>query len=226
LEAPRSMASDIALILANLVPLVGVLFRGWEVAWVLYTYWLENVVAGFFATFRILLAAGQASPRMGAAAQRSWLSWVNKLLALGSFLVAYLGFMIIHRIFLVFLFEPVEHPYEPFNPENIQRFVFGDPALPRAELVIAVLSLFISHGLSFVLNFIIRGEFRVSNYDIEGLRPFKRVVAMQMTIIVGGFLALALGAPPAAIAVMVAMKILLDVVLHIRSHEMNLTVAG
>jgi len=61
LEAPRSLASDIALILANLVPLVGRPVPRLGVTSVLSTYWLENVVAGFSATFRILLAAGQVA---------------------------------------------------------------------------------------------------------------------------------------------------------------------
>jgi Na+/glutamate symporter len=47
-----------------------------------------------------------------------------------------------------------------------------------------------------------------------------------LTIIVGGFLALALGAPPAAIAVMVAAKIHFDLFLQLRSHEMNFVVGG
>jgi len=55
------LASDIALILANLVPLVGRPVPRLGVTSVLSTYWLENVVAGFSATFRILLAAGQVA---------------------------------------------------------------------------------------------------------------------------------------------------------------------
>jgi hypothetical protein len=217
------LASDIALILANLVPLVGVLFRGWDVSWVLYTYWLENVVVGLFAASRILLAKGQAplSPP-----RRSWISGLGKFLYFENFLFVYGGFMIGHRLFLMMLFEPVRWPFEPLSPENIQRFFLGDPAFPRADLVVAVLSLFVSHGLSFVRNFIMRGEFQVSNYQLEASRPVKRVMGMQLTIIVGGFLANMLGAPPAAIAVMVAAKILFDLFLHIRSHKMNLVVGG
>jgi hypothetical protein len=46
------------LIVANLVPLVGVLFFGWSLTTIVALYWLENGVLGAFALARIATAEG------------------------------------------------------------------------------------------------------------------------------------------------------------------------
>ena len=46
----------LALVAANLVPLYGVLFLGWEVFQVVLLFWMENVVVGVFFILRLLTA--------------------------------------------------------------------------------------------------------------------------------------------------------------------------
>ncbi|NIA27398.1 MAG: hypothetical protein GWP02_05020 [Desulfobulbaceae bacterium] len=49
-----SRPSAIILILANLVPLAGVLFLGWRVFDVIILYWAENVVIGVINVLRMI----------------------------------------------------------------------------------------------------------------------------------------------------------------------------
>jgi len=48
--------SLVALVIANALPLVGVLFLGWTVFPLVLLYWLENVVVGGFNVAKLLLA--------------------------------------------------------------------------------------------------------------------------------------------------------------------------
>lgn len=56
------MPSVLALTAANLIPVVGVLWLGWQVFALLLLFWLENVVVGAFTVLRMLAArpAGSA----------------------------------------------------------------------------------------------------------------------------------------------------------------------
>ena len=53
---PRPAVSIIALVAANAIPLLGVIFLGWRVFSILLIYWMENVVVGVFNVLRILFA--------------------------------------------------------------------------------------------------------------------------------------------------------------------------
>jgi hypothetical protein len=48
--------SLVALVVANALPLAGVLFLGWTVFPLVLLYWLENVVVGAFNVAKLLLA--------------------------------------------------------------------------------------------------------------------------------------------------------------------------
>ncbi|MDH3417747.1 MAG: DUF6498-containing protein, partial [Gammaproteobacteria bacterium] len=50
-----SRPSAIVLIVANLVPLFGVLFLGWRVFDVIILYWAENVVIGVINVLRMIV---------------------------------------------------------------------------------------------------------------------------------------------------------------------------
>jgi hypothetical protein len=64
----RSRASLAVLLVANAIPLLGVLFFGWSLITVLVLYWLENGIVGLWNIPRIALARGDdplASPTLG-----------------------------------------------------------------------------------------------------------------------------------------------------------------
>jgi hypothetical protein len=51
-----------ALLIANAIPLVGVVFLGWSLWTILVLYWLENGIVGAWNIPRILLAEGSVLP--------------------------------------------------------------------------------------------------------------------------------------------------------------------
>ena len=53
-----SVGAVVALIVANLVPLAGVLWLGWDVWGILIIYWLENGIYGLFNVLKMRRAEG------------------------------------------------------------------------------------------------------------------------------------------------------------------------
>ena len=53
----------VALIVANAIPLFGVLFLGWNVWTILIVYWLENGIVGVFNVLKMLRAEGPDATR-------------------------------------------------------------------------------------------------------------------------------------------------------------------
>jgi hypothetical protein len=213
------------LVAANLLPLVGVVFLGWDLATLVAVYWAENGVVGVFAVLRILTAANagvgavvpQPPPPPGRpAVPQAALGAVRFLLA-PFFCVHYGMFWFVHGVFVWFalpaMFASAGGGEPLFDPVNV-----SDPfaAGPDAGTVVwAALVLFVSHGASFVLNWIVGGESRASNPMAEMGAPYARVVVLHLTIIVGAFAVAFLGAPIWALVVMVVLKTGIDLSAHL-----------
>jgi Family of unknown function (DUF6498) len=59
---PLSIAA-LFLIAVNTIPLFGVLFFGWSLFSIMFLYWLENGIVGFFNVFKIALARAAGPSR-------------------------------------------------------------------------------------------------------------------------------------------------------------------
>jgi cytochrome c oxidase subunit IV len=126
------------------------------------------------------------------------LVFLGKLLIIGFFCVHYGIFMAGHAAFLYGF--------------------FGWPRLSLLEGALMVGLLFLSHATSFVIYFLLKGEYRWVSISEQMSRPYGRIVVMHVTIILGGILIQALGAPILALLVLVALKTGIDLAAHNRSH--------
>ena len=60
----RSTVTLAALIIANLIPVFGVLQLDWDVGAIVVLYWCENLVIGFYTLIKLFMAGGlHALPR-------------------------------------------------------------------------------------------------------------------------------------------------------------------
>jgi hypothetical protein len=78
----------------------------------------------------------------------------------------------------------------------------------------ALLALFLSHGFSFGLNFLARGEYRGATISGLMVAPYRRVTLMQFTLIFGGWLVMALNNPLPALALLIVLKVATDLHAH------------
>lgn len=199
----------LALVTANLIPLVGVTVLGWRLYDVMLLYWLENAVVGLFVLARM------------ATAGRARLSAV----LIGPFFVMHYGlFWLVHGVFVVALFSG-EGPFAGGSGgAATEAYGLGIP-LPITGRVplfygagFALLGLVASHGVSFVQNWLKGGE-RAGIEPRELMqKAYGRVVILHVTLLFGGFAVMMLGAPLAALALMVVLKIGVDLTAHLREH--------
>src|ERR1700683_2017704 len=98
--------SVIALLIANLSPLVAVFIFHWDVFSLLFLFWLENVIVGIVNVLKMLLAGTGAKdlPPHGSA-----VFWVLKAFLIPFFCVHYGAFTFGHGIFIVTLFDKGAH---------------------------------------------------------------------------------------------------------------------
>ncbi len=190
----RMRASALALVVANLVPLYGVLALGWKVPPIMAFYWAENLVVGFFNVLKMSCAQGPVGDSHMTLNGRPVTQDSRKALIL-FFALHYGGFTLGHGVFVMAVFSP--------GLGNI-----------FTELGLALLVLSASHGFSYRRNFIGRGEYLRVSFARLFWQPYARVVIMHLTIIVGGSLAASMGSPIGALLVLVGLKTLIDLAAH------------
>jgi hypothetical protein len=231
-----STGAVVALIVANAIPLFGVLFLGWNVWMILIVYWLENGVVGFFNVLKILRAEGAILPSSGWTMNGRPMSAVGRGAIAGFFLIHYGLFWLVHGLFVLTLpmFAGLRSMFaEPTFPiPGEGQFVDGayiGPALdPGASLasgfqlgpiLLAVIALAVSHGLSFWFNYLGRGEYRRTSPAAQMFAPYGRLFVLHITIILGGIAIAITGAPAAAVAVLVVLKTAMDIGFHLAEHR-------
>ena len=229
LTAAAGMASTVslaALIAFNLVPLVGVLFWGWSLMLILVLYWLESGIVGVINVFKIALARGTAPPGTQIRIAGSNMVGRNVPQVAGClvpfFIVHYGIFWVVHGVFVFTL--PLFAGIGRFGGTDLTdgATAFGTTgfgAIDPGALLLAGIGLAVSHVSSFFLNYIGRREYLRVSPGEQMFSVYGRVVALHLTIIAGGFLIALLGTPVAALAVLVVMKILLDLRLHLRERQ-------
>jgi hypothetical protein len=81
------------------------------------------------------------------------------------------------------------------------------------------IGLAISHGASFLLNFLGRREYLTVSAPAQAMAPYARVVALHLAIILGTLLSLTLGSPIGSLVILVLLKTAIDLALHAREHR-------
>jgi hypothetical protein len=186
--------SVIALVFANLVPIVGVLLFHWEVFPLMFLFWSENVIIGAFNVLKMLLADPE-SP----------VGWIGKVFIIPFFCVHYGMFTFVHGVLVIALFGGGLRPGTGFpTPETFWQIAHEN------YLGWAILGLVISRGISFTTNYLGNGEYRRANLQQLMAQPYGRIVVLHLTILFGGFLMMALHSPVWGLVLLVGLKIVLD----------------
>lgn len=181
-------ATAAAIVIGALVPVFGVLFLNWNAGEILVLFWIENVIVGALTAPRIL-AAGRAGPA--------------SLFLTGFFLFHYGFFCAVHLVFVLLLaggflgrqgelFDPLTHS-------------LAQPAFLWGIAAIAVLDL-----VSQIRDWWLPGRWRDATPQLEMGRPYGRIIVLHMTILIGAWAALSLGAPVWSVVILCLMKAALE----------------
>lgn len=205
---PTPWSSLAALVAANLVPLAGVLWWGWQVGDVVMLYWAESLILGAFCVLRILGAEGDVE------GSRLYVTFV--------FILGYGLLSWVYGSFLAHMFPP--SGVASGSPGRVLRAMLQD-----GPMLLGMIAMVASHGYSFVANYWIGGERYVTTTgQVMGL-PARRLLITHMFLFFGGMLlmevrhyvpALASFAGSAsAIAIFVAIKVFFDAHSHLQEHR-------
>lgn len=218
-----SRGALVALIVANLIPLFGVLILGWSVWLILILYWLENGIVGFFNVLKMSKAEGgddgtdNARLRSVTIDGRSPVG-MSRAVLIPFFCMHYGMFWLVHGLFVV-LFLPLFGAADTGGDGNIG--TNPDPGV----LVFALIALLISHGISYLFNFIGAGEYKRTSPAAQMFQPYGRLMVLHVTIVIGAFAIAITGAAVAAVAVLVLLKIAMDIGFHLAEHRGDLVTA-
>ncbi|MBT8063288.1 MAG: hypothetical protein KJO85_11435, partial [Gammaproteobacteria bacterium] len=83
----------------------------------------------------------------------------------------------------------------------------------------AIAGLFISHGFSFWINFLGRGEHRGRTIKTQMSEPYSRIIFMHVVLIFGGGLAMVLGDTVPVLMLIIAAKIWVDLRAHLKERS-------
>jgi hypothetical protein len=179
-----------ALVASNAMPLVGVLVLGWDLYGVMVLYWAENVIVGLYNVLKMLRVGGRReAPRVE------------------FFCIHYGMFMVVHFVFVTLL----------FGADHVAVF----PGLHAVLVALApvadgVAAIFISHGISYYVDFLRGREYERTTVDQQMFAPYRRMIVLHVTLIAGGWIIMTIGAPIGALVVFVVIKTGLDARAHLR----------
>ncbi|HJS37800.1 MAG TPA: DUF6498-containing protein [Burkholderiales bacterium] len=205
---PRPVAVPL-LLLANAVPLVGVLAWDWRVGDVVILYWIENLVIGLYNVLRILAAQPEGA-RAGLMA--------GKIFLAAFFLVHYGGFCAGHGVFLAALFPVAGPGGAKLGIDGVVLDMLREPGL-----LVAVAALTLSHGYSFVRNYLGRGEYRRADVQRLMMQPYGRILVVHLFVIFGGMLVQGVKAQVPALLLFIALKTFIDYRMHRRERRLLAT---
>jgi hypothetical protein len=248
-QTTSETTSVVLLVLFNLVPLAGVLLWGWSVATLLILYWVENGIVGLLNVPKILLAQGPDAPsNAGVRQDPTGAGPLSRAGQAGFFLVHYGIFWVVHGIFVFTLplfigtagalGLPVDPGVSGTGFEALPGFpgpaldplgrlgaeAAGRPGTDLSAVAWGGVGLAISHGASFVLNFLGRREYLRVGPATQMFAPYRRLMTLHLTIILGAMASLWLGSPVGAVVVLVVLKTAIDLTLHRREHGRLATV--
>lgn len=223
MKLAKTKFSILALIAGNLVPVAGILFLGWDAAALLLLYWAENIVIGFYTALKMACLKVERGQDLA------------KLFFVPFFMLHFGGFCALHGLFIMAFLKIGGGPGSFFTGSALNwpgplvfiQLLVGVIAhlmdnLPQG-LEWPLVGLLASHGVSFFQNFILGGEYASMNIQQVMMQPYKRIVLLHVTIIAGGLPVMMLGSPAWMLFAMVALKIGMDIHLHVKSHGKVIT---
>lgn len=213
--------SAFVLILANLIPVAGVLLFDWNALSILMLYWAESVVIGIINVFRMIscqtdnllqgfpLPGGRSLPKEVSTAMSQGMPRVSvngiKFFLVPFFAVHYGGFCFGHLSLLLVFSSGGLAPLSIASSKL-------DPWEP--SFLIAVAAIFFSHLLSFFTNYIGNDEYKRASLFVLMFRPYGRIITMQIAIIFGAAFVMFFGSPLPMLLILIAAKIVIDLRLH------------
>jgi Family of unknown function (DUF6498) len=193
--------SVISLIIANFGPLIGVLFLHWNVYPTIVLFWMESLVITLITLIKI-----------AAVPSHTFVKSLEKILLIPYFCLSYGFFLILCGLAIFFIFSGYSQSSSDF-PSFSQIY----QSLAHYQLQWALLALTISHGISFVTNYMRKKEYQVFTTNDLMWVPYNRAGVIIILVFIGGVLVKETGSI-IALTVLILIKVYADIRLHLNHH--------
>ena len=208
--------TSLVLVASNAVPLVGVFLLDWTVFEIVYLYWLEVVVYSFFSVAKLKKVLAHTPPesiphiritpfiiRRGESAEET----VRHIIP--DFITTFRLAAVSALILIVLLSGGWRFSFE----------FLGTPLNLLITTLLSLASFSVSHGVSYVRNFLGKEEYRRITLREQLKAPLNRLGVMWVAIFFGSFLPQNFfGDPLVSLVFIVFIKTAFDVYGHIQEH--------
>lgn len=210
--------SGILLLLANAVPLFGVLFWHWDVVLVLALFWIENLIIGCFNLVRMGWASVLQRDSSG-------------LFLICFFTVHYGVFCAAHGLLLAQLLGQQVTVLETLGVDAnglLELFLRGAAVLVHflntlaPAIWLGVSALLLSRLSSFIENFVLHADIFTIKLNKMMMQPYRQILVMHVGLVVGAFLLQLLGSPVWLLALLVLLKTTVDYQQYRRRNDQQL----
>lgn len=184
--------SLISLLISNIIVIILAIVQGWEVSTVLWVYWMQSIIIGFFQFLKILSLKKFSTENFKINNQPASPTTQTKTFTAFFFLFHY-GFF--HFIYAIFLFN-----------------FFTNQPLDFTYLFLGGFIFFLNHLFSYQHNKVADDQ-KLQNIGQLMFLPYVRIIPMHLVIIFGAFIG------QSALVIFLLFKTLADLVMHTFKHE-------
>ena len=195
---------DWSLLIANLLPVVGVWFLNWNAQEVFLVYCLETIIIGGFTLVKMLITGlivkkDEWQTTAGSSTKQPF--WFFMLF----FLVHY-GLFVAVQMGMFFAVSGLGDHYGI----TFSNFFSKWPSMLTNDTYIMLGVFIVSYGFRLATDFILTGEYKTSSLGYLMFQPYGRIFVQQVTVILGSIL-LSFGAGKIFILIFALVKIFFDV---------------
>jgi hypothetical protein len=194
LHRTTTVSSSTLLVLINLAIITIALLSHWSILTLLWGYWLQSIVIGFFTVLKLLTFGKHKTPHHG------FLHSIRDTM----FFTCHYG--VFHVAYLVFLYL--------FTTSGNSGVFFTPPDYEGVACI--GLLFFLTHCYSFVQHYIWEQQIVYITPNQLFLEPYKRIFPMHLTIIAAGFFSALI---PTAESSLLIVFLILKTFADLKSHE-------
>ncbi len=212
----KLLTSSVSLVFVNLIPLFGAIFLGWDLTTLLIIYWSENIAIGFWNVLKLLKA-----PRINDKNNKYHLSIedsskeqidrmnnpanlvIVRLFFTTFFLVHYGLFTVGHGVFIFTIGLQTSIDFFSYLPGVFFAFIL----------------IFLSHGISYFINFIGKKEYENTSASELMIKPYKRIFITHFVVFIVFAALQDSGSPMISAVILIIIKTVGDLIFHNIEHR-------
>ena len=187
----RNDYSAVMLVVANIFPVIDMLWKGDPVGSILVIYWMQMMIIGFWTCVKLVVIAR-----------------LRALLLVLMFVLMYLSIVNIFGIIAGTMLD--DQMQGTAWHQNFSLWNYWVPAL----------LFFATHGLSFWENFVGSREYEKIKWDTQMGKPILRAMPMWIAALVGGIIGGFFNTAAVAVVFVLPVKLALDLLGHFAEHGM------